>query len=105
RMASNTSLTAVESTLGRIVSLPGFDAVARTSRCDFDLAELSVPRRVRGHIAEAVLASEFLCDLIEDLLETVFVVRDECCSAGVVGEFPQSSQVPAAESSTPGSSE
>ena len=39
-------------------------------------------------IADAVLASQFLSDLIKNFLETVLVIHDECRSAGLVRQFP-----------------
>src|SRR5262245_31796839 len=63
--ARTVSLPTIE-TFRRIVTFPRSDGITGVSRDDLYLAELSIPSAVRGVIAQAVLAAQFLRDLVKD---------------------------------------
>src|SRR5215475_1096721 len=87
--------------LRRIVTLPRSDHVARVSRHDFYLPESSILVRVRRDVSKAVLASQFLRDLIENLLEAARPIHKKCGAACLVRKLPQCSRVASAAPSVP----
>src|SRR5215510_3616995 len=84
--ATTMSLPTVE-TFRRIVTLPRSDGIARVSRDDFYLAEPSIPGCVGGVIPQAVLAAQFLRDLIKDFRKSVLIADDECLPASLCREL------------------
>src|SRR5262245_55196740 len=79
--------------LRRIVTLPCSYRITGLPVNDFYLAEFSVSRSVRGVVTKAVLATQFLSDLIEDFLERVLIVDDECRAAGFRRKLSERSDV------------
>src|SRR2546429_137283 len=82
----------------RIVTSPRSDRVTGITRDDLYLAELSISCSIRGVVAKAVLASQFLRDLIEDFSEGVFVTDGEGAASGFRGELSKGPDVSSAVS-------
>src|SRR5215831_12342591 len=82
-------------TFRRIVALSRFHRVAGTARDNFNLPVLSVFHGVCRNVTQAVLASKFFCNLIENSLKTVFAGKGERCTARLVGKLPECSDVSA----------